>query len=91
MSRQDIILHHELGHTAEVLKGLHVRVKPVGLFLTPAGAGKRVVRRTQHGDKDLCLAVRARVRVDDRHRRTAVIHKLGSKQLSQTYERSELV
>ena len=70
-----VIRHHELRYTAEELKGLHMRIEPVSLLLAPAGAGKGIVRRTEYRNKDLCLAELSCVRIDDGHRRAAVIHK----------------
>ena len=50
-------------------------IEPVSLLLAPAGAGKGVVGGTEYGNKDLCLADLAGIRIDDGHRRAAVIHK----------------
>jgi len=50
-------------------------MKPVGLLLAPVGAGKGVVGCAEHGHEDLRLAELTRVRVDDGHRWTTVIHE----------------
>ena len=70
-----IVRHDDLVDPAEELHRAHMGANPVAQTLGPRALDVGVITRPLGRDKNMDLARLARLRIDDLHRRTGVIHK----------------
>nr|ART89703.1 transposase [uncultured bacterium] len=73
--RPGLVGHQQARHAADELQRCDDRAHPVHRLLRARGAGEGVVRRTQHGHKDLRAGDLPGKRVDHRDRLAGVVHE----------------